>query len=340
MYRFLAVAFEKQDLIIIDARKLAADHVGILNPPKYLSRLMQTLEPAFEQLVRIQVLGAWHVFDSEKWELALHRHKSYVPERDALLRTDPAETLALARLCCQKTLEKAGFPDKLVEEAVNAAVNRLEVYALERTARLVEAMVQHGVLPHVAAGLLRRSLETGVGASERGELLDACELAIQICSDKKSSGQALRNPAGLIVKLVKDPEARGRLVPEHVETAARAGFRQREQAVAATHAHAERHALVVEYERFREDFARSLFNDLPDRAKLMLRREKEETLREQGRLQRIDTRTRDEEIDNLICHDIARKEAPPFDKWHMRRQARQAVLPLDSGNHFLAASLS
>ena len=88
---------------------------------------------------------------------------------------------------------------------------------------------------------------------------------------------------------------------------------------------------MVQYERFREEFARSLFNDLPDRAKLMLRREKEDVLRDQGRLQRIDTRTREEEIDNLICHDIARKEAPPFDKWHIRRQARQAVLPLESG---------
>lgn len=330
LYRFLAVAFEKQDLIIIDARKLAADHVGILNPPKYLSRLMQTLEPAFEQLVRIEVLGAWHVTDSEKWELALHRHKSYVPERDALMRTDPADTLALARVCCEKALEKAGFPDKLVEESLAAAPDRLDVYALERTARLTEMMVEHGVLPQVASSLLRRALEPSVSAAERRDVLDACELAIQICRDKKSGGQSLRNPAGLIVKLVKDPEARRRLIPEHVEAAAKTSFRHREQSIAATHAHAERHALVVEYERFREEFARSLFGDLPDRARQVLRKEKEEMLRDQGRLQRIDARTREEEIDNLICHDLARREAPPFEKWHMRRQARQAVLPLDS----------
>jgi hypothetical protein len=55
-------------------------------------------------------------------------------------------------------------------------------------------------------------------------------------------------------------------------------------------------------------------------------------LRDQGRLQRIDPRTRDEEIDNLICHDLARKEAPPFEKWHLRKQAREAVLPLDAGS--------
>ena len=328
LYRFLAVSFEKQDLIIIDARKLAADHVGILNPPKYLSRLMQTLEPAFEQLVRIEVLGAWHVLDSEKWELALHRHRSYVPERDALLSSDPADSLEFARLCCQKALEKAGFPEKLAEEAVTGAADRLEVYALERTARLTEAMVDQGVLPHVATGLLRRALEP-VSAEERRDLLDACELAIQICGNKKAAGQALRNPAGLIVKLARDADARRRLVPEHVEAAARTGFRHREASIAATHDHAERHALVVEYERFREDFALSVFRDLPEHAKQTLRKEKSEMLREQGRLHRIDAQTREEEIDNLICIDLARKETPPFEKWHLRRQARQAVLPLD-----------
>ena len=87
---------------------------------------------------------------------------------------------------------------------------------------------------------------------------------------------------------------------------------------------------MVEYERFREEFSRSLFRELPERAKQSLRKEKEDMLREQGRLQRLDARTREEEIDNLICHDIARRETPPFEKWHMRRQARQAVLPLDS----------
>jgi hypothetical protein len=31
LYRFFAVAFEKTDLIVMDARKLAMEHVGILN---------------------------------------------------------------------------------------------------------------------------------------------------------------------------------------------------------------------------------------------------------------------------------------------------------------------
>jgi hypothetical protein len=329
LYRFLAVAFEKQDLIIIDARKLAADHVGILNPPKYLSRLMQTLEPAFEQLTRIEVLGAW--------ELALHRHKSYVPERDALLQSDPADSLALARVCCQKALEKAGFSDRVAEEAVAAAAGRIDVYVLERAARLIEGMVEYGVLPQVATGLLRKAVEPAIPAEERRDLLDACELAIQICRDKKAGGQSLRNPAGLIVKLVRDADARRRLVPEHVETASKTSYRQREHSIEATHAHAERHALIVEYERFREEFARLAFKEMPDHVRHTLRKEKAEMLREQGRLQRIDARTREEEVDNLICHDLARREAPPFEKWHMRRQARQAVLPLGSGTLAVAA---
>ena len=57
LYRFLAVAFEKTDMLLMDARKLAIEHLGIMTPPKYLSRLMQTLEPAFDQLIRIEVLG-------------------------------------------------------------------------------------------------------------------------------------------------------------------------------------------------------------------------------------------------------------------------------------------
>ena len=36
LYRFLAVAFAKTDVVIVDARQLATEHLGILNPPKYL----------------------------------------------------------------------------------------------------------------------------------------------------------------------------------------------------------------------------------------------------------------------------------------------------------------
>src|SRR5205085_5964230 len=74
LYRFLAVAFARTDVVIIDARQLCTEHLGILNVPKYLSRLMQTLEPAFEQLIRTQVLGSYQIASSEEWRIALYPH--------------------------------------------------------------------------------------------------------------------------------------------------------------------------------------------------------------------------------------------------------------------------
>ena len=77
LYRFLAVAFEKTDMVLMDARKLAIEHLGIVNPPKYLSRLMQTLEPAFDQLIRIEVLGSATISSKpDRWEIALRRHRT------------------------------------------------------------------------------------------------------------------------------------------------------------------------------------------------------------------------------------------------------------------------
>ena len=77
--------------MVMDARTLARQHLGILNPPKYLSRLMQTLEPAFDQLIRIQVLGSYHVVSSDEWTLALHRHPAYVPESKTLMISSPRD---------------------------------------------------------------------------------------------------------------------------------------------------------------------------------------------------------------------------------------------------------
>ena len=32
------------------------------------------------------------------------------------------------------------------------------------------------------------------------------------------------------------------------------------------------------------------------------------------------------EIEGAVVQDIARKEAPPYEKWRLRKQAKQAVL--------------
>ena len=112
LYRFLAVAFAKTDVLIIDARQLSTEHLGILNPPKYLSRLMQTLEPAFEQLNRIQVLGSYQIVSSDDWRIALHKHAGYVSERKTLLQHGAMADPEARRAQCQERLQQAGLSAK------------------------------------------------------------------------------------------------------------------------------------------------------------------------------------------------------------------------------------
>jgi hypothetical protein len=330
LYRFLVVAFEKSDMVIVDARKLATDHVGIINPPKYLSRLMQTLEPALDQLIEIEVLGSYHIVDSVRGELALHRHSAYVPERNSLLTQDAADSLEFGRVCCQKALEKAGLPDKAAAEYAATAQSQLDVYQLERAARLLEEMIGDGVLPHVAAALIRRALDHGAGSEEARQMIDDCEIAVQVCRDKKASGQNVRNPGGLLVKLAKDPEARGRIVSAAAEEKAREMFRRRENVVLARQEESERRALILDYERYRDEAAAAAFTELSEPVRQTQRREKAEILKHQGRLDKLDEAARAQEIDSLIVQDLARKHVPPFEKWYLRQRARQAVLPLEA----------
>jgi hypothetical protein len=130
---------------------LAMEHVGILNPPHYFSRLMQTLEPAFDQLIKIQVLGSYNVISAEDWRIAMHRHPSYVPERKSLMYYRARPVPELSRAHCQGALEKAGFAYKQATGWTAAAQTPEQLYALERAAQLALAMKQEGVLPHVAA---------------------------------------------------------------------------------------------------------------------------------------------------------------------------------------------
>src|SRR5215217_2104390 len=230
LYRFLAVAFEKTDMVVMDARKLAVEHLGILSPPKYLSRLMQTLEPVFDQLIRIEVLGSYHIVEAERWEIALRRHRNYVPERKMLLSPDPAGSRELNQVYCAKKLERAAMPEKLAQRYAEAAETKAEFYQLERAARLLETLVENGVVAHVALGLIRVALDAGVTSDEGLLALDTCEVAVDTCLQKKAAGQTMKNPAGLLVKLIKDPQ---RLIGEEVLHSARKAFRQKEQALLA-----------------------------------------------------------------------------------------------------------
>jgi hypothetical protein len=330
LYRFLAVAFERTDMILLDARKLAVEHLGIVNPPKYLSRLMQTLEPAFDQLIRIEVLGSYHTVDSDKWEIALKRHKNYVPERKLLLSPDPAGSRELNRTCCQSRLEKAGFSERLARKFTENASTHGDFYQLDRSARLLQALIEEGMLAHVAQGILRRALESGVNTQDGVMALDTFEIALDTCRKKKVSSQAVNNPAGLIVKLIRDQEGDRKLLPTETIEQCRNAFRRREKAALAQLELEEQRAVVIEYERYREEAAQAIYDELPEATRANLRREKNEWLKQQPRFEKIDARARDNEVEQLICQDIARREVPPFEKWYLRRRASQALLQFDS----------
>ena len=326
LYRYFAVAFEKTDLVVMDARKLAMEHVGILNPPHYFSRLMQTLEPAFDQLIKIQVLGSYNVISAEDWRIAMHRHPSYVPERKSLM-LQSATCPELSRAHCQNALEKAGFAYKQANGWAATAETSEQLYALERAGHLVLAMKQEGVLPHVAASYVSRALDMGASAGEGQELLDWCEMALDICRQKQRTGQSLKNAAGLVVKIVKDPASRRRFLDEHMETAARERYRQRERSVLRQNQEVEERALILEYEQFRHISAQDLFEQLSDSSKQALSKEKSELLRREGRLERMAPEVRDREVTELILQDLARNDVPPYSKWLLRKRAGQAVLP-------------
>src|SRR5262249_4579265 len=188
LYRFLAVAFEKTEVVIIDPRKLACEHLGIMNPPKYLSRLMQTLEPAFEQLKRIEVLGSYTIVSAENWRIALQRHSNYVPERKTLELQPAGRDRELTREFCRTLLVRTGLQPKIAGQYCDQAAAPEEVYAIARSGQLLQAMTEEEVLAHVAVGLIRRALDCGAATSQGKEMLDWYEIALKVCQQKKRSG--------------------------------------------------------------------------------------------------------------------------------------------------------
>jgi hypothetical protein len=188
-------------------------------------------------------------------------------------------------------------------------------------------MKQEGVLPHVASSYVSRALDMGAGGGEGQELLDWCEMALDICRQKQRSGQNLKNAAGLLVRIVKDPGARRRFVDEHTEAAAKERYRQRERSILRQSQEAEERGMIMEYEQFRQAMAQTLFEQLSDTSKQVLSKEKSELLRREGRLERIAPDMREREVTDLILLDLAKNEVPPYSKWLLRKRAGQAVLP-------------
>ena len=326
LYRFLAVAFAKTDVVIADARQLSTEHLGILNPPKYLSRLMQTLEPAFEQLNRIQVLGSYQIVASEDWRIALHRHPNYVSERKTLLMHGSLMDPETRRGQCLEQFQQGGISAKAAAAYCQAASTAVDFHILDRCARLLHAMLDEEVLPHVAASIIRNVLDAGPTTAEGLDQLDWCEIAVHVCRQKKRAGQALRNSAGLIVKIIKDPETRSRLVSRELEATLKAGFRRQQEMAERQHVEDMERSLILEYEHSRVEIAERLFQDMPEAKKAILRKQKGDLLRQQERFLRIPPDVQEREIDVAIIQEIARKEAPPYEKWRLRKQAQQAVL--------------
>jgi hypothetical protein len=328
LYRFLVVAFEKKDLVVIDTRKLALEHLGIFNLPHYFSRLMQTLEPAFDQLVRTQVVGSYHVVSNEEWKVALHRHPGYVPERKALTIQNPLASLESARQICQEVLEQAGFPGEIAADHCQQAGTHQHLYRLQRVGRLADEMKREQVMPHVVLSTLRRALELDVQRSEGLEVLDWCEIALEVCRYKRASGQAMKNLPGLLIKLARDPEMQERLVGKETAAAYRHRFQEREKAALRQAEQEEERQLILDYEKHRQQCAREALEAMQESTREVLLREKAEVLRQHDRLNRIAPELREQEIEQLVLQDLAKREAPPFERWKLRLRAQQAILPL------------
>jgi hypothetical protein len=223
-------------------------------------------------------------------------------------------------------LETVGLPPKAAAGWCAAAQSPEQLYNLERATHLLRAMKEEGVLPYVAASFISRALDQNDTAEGR-DLLDWCEIALEVCHQKKRSGQTLKNSAGLLVKILKDPEIRSRLVDPETERKTKLRFRQREQAILRQQEEAEERLLILEYEEYRQQQARRLFDEMTDAARQLHRKEKLELLQRDGRLEKISTAGRDREVDEMIIQEISRKDVPPYAKWLLRKKAMQATLP-------------
>src|SRR6266498_5553871 len=130
-----------------------------------------------------------------------------------------------------------------------------------------------------------------------------------------------------LVRITRDETARRRLVPEETELDLKRRFRLREEMVMRQEQEAEKRSLILEYESFRQQKARHLFEELSEEARQALRKEKSEILKQQDRLQKIPPQLREQELDELVIQSLAKNEVPPYEKWCLRQRAQQAMLP-------------
>ena len=130
-----------------------------------------------------------------------------------------------------------------------------------------------------------------------------------------------------MVSFIKDEAIRRRLFSVEHENSTKQGYRQREMALLRQEQQAEERLLILQYETFRQDLARQVWKDLSEDKRRALSKQKLDLLRDQDRFKRLPEEVRQQEAEELILQDLARTEAPPFDRWHMRYRAQQALLP-------------
>jgi signal recognition particle subunit SEC65 len=322
LYRFLTSQFEVVDTVVMDAREVAQRNAGIITPPKHLSRLMQTLEPAFEQLREREVLASWHIVDSKAWRIAMTRHPSYIPERKRLMDVNlaPSHDPIAHRAYCQTRLEEAGLTPQTCKPVTDSARTSEEFYQLERAANILQAMQVEGVALHVALSLTAKAVQSP-SVGDLRTALDRLEIAIDVCRDKKASRQSLANPAGLIVKIAKDEIAQKNLVHRDVERSLLNRYRRREEAALRQWRDEEARSLVVEYEEFRWKTAEQFYRELPEDRRNALKAEK----RNSSPSSRSANAAQQHELENSIIKDMEREHVPPFERWLLRQRVQRTM---------------
>jgi plasmid replication initiation protein len=172
LYRYLDKKFGADDRFSIDIFKLAHEHLGLSRNFRYISEITRQLTPALEELTQEGYLRSWKVED---------RMISFVKSKAA--RYEPFDT----------TDEQMYRTLDLPFESVRALED-----GEERAEAIVGKLVERGVIPSQARKIVEAQHEN----------LDAVEATIRYFDGLMSrGGGGIKNPAGLLVTLIKDGRA-------------------------------------------------------------------------------------------------------------------------------------
>lgn len=144
------------------------------------------------------------------------------------------------------------------------------------------------------------------------DITDA-ECAALIRDKGLTLGAGIKNPLGVI--LARAPE----LLPRFLVVYRGLAERRRDDEARREAESAEK-GLRLEYQQFRESFAEAAREQLSDSARQEMAKEKTDSLRREGRLERMAPEVREREITDLILRDLE-EQALPYAEWLSRRKA-------------------